>query len=117
MRGKSNDWGNYITTFIEVNYEIQELILIATISDLDRVNSATVEHGCDYLPGRRSTLAQRGGRDAEYSAEERAKGGRAFETYRGGDFRDGQWGGLQDAARAGQAQGCEVLVRGLAEGL
>jgi hypothetical protein len=37
-------WGNYITTLIEVNYEIQEVILIATISDLDTVSSATV-HG------------------------------------------------------------------------
>ena len=62
-------------------------------------------------------MAKRGGRDAEGAAEERAEGGGAFETYRGGDFRNGQWSGLEEAARACQAQGCEVLVRGLAEGL
>jgi hypothetical protein len=32
-------------TLIEVNYEIQEVILIATISDLDNVSSATVGAG------------------------------------------------------------------------
>jgi hypothetical protein len=34
-------WGNYIMTPIEVNYEIQELILMAAISNLDRVSSTT----------------------------------------------------------------------------
>ena len=62
-------------------------------------------------------MAKLGGRDADGAAEERAEGGGAFETYRGGDFGDGQWGGLKETARAGHAQGCEVLVRGLAEGL
>jgi hypothetical protein len=39
-------WWNYITTFIERNYEIQEVILIATISDLDNVIPATVDVWC-----------------------------------------------------------------------
>src|SRR5260370_12716880 len=47
-------WWNYITTFLERNYEIQELILITPISDLDNVIPVTVDlQGLGSGPGNR----------------------------------------------------------------
>src|SRR5260370_39603442 len=47
-------WWNYITTFLERNYEIQEVILITPISDLDNVIPVTVDlQGLGSDPGNR----------------------------------------------------------------